>query len=85
MREAQEIIELSQYKEKTKNKMQLILKQVARQSLEDVKEAYGEEFGKYMKKFNELGISPITIQKRADVDRLYNPIFCIEHHNKNYN
>ena len=37
-----------------------------------------------MKRFNELGISPITIEKGSKVKEMENPLYYIEHRSKNW-
>ena len=81
---AKKIIETSDCKKKSKNKMVEILEKVSRGNLQEVKDSYGKDFPEYMKKFNELGISPITIEKRAPFSELENPLYYIEHKNKNF-
>ena len=61
-----------------------ILEKVSRGNLQEVKDSYGKDFPKYMKKFNELGISPITIEKRSPFSELENPLYYIEYKNKNF-
>lgn len=48
-------------------------------TLQDAKERLGSyEFSKRMKKFEELGISPITLSKRSTHPEFENPIYYIE-------
>lgn len=84
LEKAKEIIEASGCKKKSKNKMVEILEKVSRGNLQEVKDSYGKDFPKYMKKFNELGISPITIEKRSPFSELENPLYYIEYKNKNF-
>lgn len=84
LEKAKEIVEASDCKKKSKNKMVEILEKVSRGNLQEVKDSYGEDFSKYIKKFNELGISPITIEKRSPFPELENPLYYIEHKNKNF-
>lgn len=81
---AREIIDVSRCKKKTRDQMVEILKKVSRGNLQEVKDSYGKDFSKYMKKFNELGISPITLEKRSPFSELENPLYYIEHRNKNF-
>lgn len=45
--------------------MKNILLRVSRGNLQDVKEEYGEKFSYYMKYFNSIGISPITLASNS--------------------
>ena len=48
-------------------------------TLQDAKERLGSyEFSKRMKKFEELGISPITLSKRSTHPEFENPTYYIE-------
>lgn len=84
LKEAQQTVRASGYKNKTKEKMIKILDRVSRKNLQDVKESYGKEFSMYMKRFNDLGISPITIEKRSRTEEFPGILYFIEHKNRNY-
>ncbi|MCC8164469.1 MAG: hypothetical protein LIO86_15220 [Lachnospiraceae bacterium] len=84
MWEALQIIDESPYKKKTKKEMENILRIAAKTDLEVAKQSYGKEFSKYMRKFNELGISPITIERRAPIESMENPSYYIAHQSKNH-
>lgn len=75
-------IEATAMKQKTKEKMKGMLMNVVRHSL-----AYEQEnnpdYSKLMKRFNELGISPITIPGRSEFPCLENPMTYIRTNNAN--
>ena len=60
------------------------LQEVSLKGLEGAKESYEKDFNKCMKRFNELGISPITIEKGSKVKEMENPLYYIEHRSKNW-
>ena len=51
------------------------LQEVSLKGLEGAKESYEKDFNKCMKRFNELGISPITIEKGSKVKEMENPLY----------
>lgn len=80
IRYAKKVIEGSSFKKKTKKEMvELIDLTKGKHTLQDAKELLGSyEFSKRMKKFEELGISPITLSKRSTHPEFENPIYYIE-------
>lgn len=82
--EAKSMIEESGLHGKTKNALIDILKMVSRYDLQTAQMYYEKDFGKYMKQFNKLGISPITIERSARIEEFPNPLYYIEYRNKNY-
>lgn len=83
IQEARKRVDATNWKKKTKEKMKSILKLVSRLNLQDAKEEYEKEFPKYMKKFNEIGISPITIASNCAYKKMPNPLFYIENNTRN--
>lgn len=81
---AKRLIQKSRYRKKTKEMLLDFLQIVSSQDLEKAKESYEKDFKECMKRFNELGISPIMIEKGAKVKEMENPLYYIEHKNKNY-
>lgn len=84
LKKAKQVIEDSRYKKKTKEKMIKILDKVSKSNLQKVKLLYGKDFSKYMEKFNDLGISPITIEKRSGTGEFPGPLYFIKHKNKSF-
>lgn len=82
---AKRLIQKSGYIKKTKVMLLDFLQMVSLQDLEKAKKRYEKDFKACMKQFNELGISPITIEKGSKVKEMENPLYYIEHRNKNYN
>ena len=78
------MIENSKYKKKTKEKMTEILDKVSKSNLQEVKQSYGKSFSKHMKRFNDLGISPVTIEKRSRIKEFPGPLYFIEYKNKSF-
>lgn len=83
IQEAKKRIDATNWKKKTKEEMENILKLVSRLNLQDAKEKYEEKFPKYMKKFNEIGISPITIASNCVYKKMPNPLYYIENNPRN--
>lgn len=81
---ARRLIQKSGYIKKTKEMLLDLLKEVSLNDLEEAKGKYEKDFNRCMKRFNELGISPITIEKGSKVKEMENPLYYIEHKNKNY-
>ena len=81
---AKRLIQESGYIKQTKETLLGFLKEVSLKDLEEAKKKYEKDFNKCMKWFNELGISPITIEKGAKVKEMENPLYYIEHRSKNY-
>ncbi len=81
---AKQLIRKSRYRKKTKEMLLDFLQMVSSQDLEKAKESYEKDFKECMKRFNELGISPITIEKGSKVKEMENPLYYIEHRGKNY-
>ena len=81
---AKRIIQESRYKAKSKKEMLAILKITSKNDLQVAKLFYGEQFGKYMAKFNKLGISPISIGKYSKYLEMANPVELIQNCSKNY-
>lgn len=81
---AKRLIQESGYIKRTKEMLLNFLQEVSSKDLEKAKEIYREDFNKCMKRFNELGISPITIEKGSKVKEMENPLYYIEHKSKNY-
>lgn len=84
LKEAKQMIENSKYKKKTKEKMTEILDKVSKSNLQEVKQSYGKSFSKHMKRFNDLGISPVTIEKRSRIKEFPGPLYFIEYKNKSF-
>ncbi len=82
LKKAIELIDSSSYQQRTKNIMKKILQETVRRDLNNARLCF-EDFYKYMKKFNQLGISPITLDKRSKYKEMENPLYYIEHCNKN--
>lgn len=81
--EAKCMIEESGFQRKTKKVLIDILKIVSRYDLQTAQLYYGKDFGKHMKQFNKLGISPITIERDAGIEEFPNPLYYIKYRNKN--
>lgn len=77
------IEEATGWKKKTKETMKNMLKTVSRQNLQNVREEYGEKFHYYMKKFDQLGISPITVASNCAFIMMQNPLYYIENNSAN--
>lgn len=77
---ARKVIDGSNCKNKTKKDLYELLDMVkGKHTLQDAKIQLGPiEFPKRMKKFEELGISPITLSKRSKHSEFENPIYYIE-------
>ncbi len=84
LKKAKQIVNASRYKNKTKEKLIEILDRVSKSNLQNVKVLYDDDFSKYLKKFNELEISPITIEKRSKIEEFPGILYLIEHNNRNY-
>lgn len=55
------------------------------QTLEKIKCDIGKKkFSSLMKLFNQLGISPLTIRAKANIERMENPLYYIHYANANY-
>lgn len=83
---AEEIIWESRYKDKTKERMCRIIRDTAKSGLENASLRYEEKhksFYNMMSKFNDLGISPITIKQRSEIECLEHPIEYIKSRNAN--
>lgn len=83
-RAAKKRIEGSNFRDKTKKEMINILKLTSRYDLQTTQIYYDSDFAKYMSQFNKLGISPITIERNSRIEEFPNPLYYIEHGNKNY-
>lgn len=83
-RAAKTVVEESGLHDKTQKEMINILQIVSRFDLQVAQLYYEGDFGKYMRQFNKLGISPITIERNSRVEEFPNPLYYIEHGNKNY-
>ena len=81
---AKRLIQESWYIKRTKEMLLDFLQEVSLKGLEGAKESYEKDFNKCMKRFNELGISPITIEKGSKVKEMENPLYYIEHRSKNW-
>lgn len=81
---AKRLIQESEYAKKTKKMLLDFLQEVSSKGLEGAKEKYEKDFNKCMKRFNELEISPITIEKGSKVKEMENPLYYIENKSKNY-
>lgn len=83
IQQAKKTIEATSWKKKTKETMKSMLKTVSRQNLQNVREEYGEKFHYYMKKFDQLGISPITVASNCAFIMMQNPLYYIENNSAN--
>lgn len=81
---AKQIIMESSCHKNTKKDMIEILKMTSKNNLQFAKSQFNEHFHYYMNIFNKLGISPITLASDSKVLAMQNPIFYIEHNNRNY-
>ena len=61
-----------------------IFDKVSKSNLQEVKQSYGKSFSKHMKRFNDLGISPVTIEKRSRIKEFPGPLYFIEYKNKSF-
>ena len=81
---AKNVIENSNYHNKTKDRMINFMKLASKNNLEVAKEYYADYYSNLMKCFNHLGISPITLPSRSAYSLLKNPIQYIKDiNNKN--
>lgn len=83
---AEEIIRESSYKDKTKERMCRIIRDTAKNGLQKACLHYEEKhknFYDMMRRFNSLGISPITIKQRSEIECLDHPIEYIKNRNAN--
>ncbi len=82
---AKDMIENSSYKATTKDLLLHVLSIIKKDgTIQILKEKLEKkDYTKCMHLFNELGISPITIGKRASVKEFENPVFYIENQNCN--
>lgn len=83
---AEEIIRESSYKDKTKERMCRIIRDTAKNGLQKASLRYvkrHKSFYDVMSRFNSLGISPITIKQRSEIECLDHPIECIKNRNAN--
>ena len=83
---AEEIIWESRYKDKTKERMCRIVRDTAKSGLPKARLRYGEKHNNFcdmMDRFNFLGISPITIRQRSEIECLDHPIGYIKDRNAN--
>ncbi|MCI9571253.1 MAG: hypothetical protein HFH97_01370 [Lachnospiraceae bacterium] len=83
---AEEIIWESRYKDKTKERMCRIVRDTAKSGLPKARLRYGEKHNNFcdmMDRFNFLGISPITIRQRSEIECLDHPIGYIKDQNAN--
>ena len=84
---AEEIIWNSSYKDKTKELMCKIVRETAKGGLEKASllhEKKHKDFYDMMNRFNSLGISPITIRQRSEIECLEHPIEYIKNRNANF-
>lgn len=83
---AEEIIRESSYKDKTKERMCRIIRDTAKNGLQKASLNYEKKhknFCDMMGRFNSLGISPITIKQRSEIECLDHPIEYIKNRNAN--
>lgn len=83
---AEEIIRESSYKDKTKEHMCRIIGDTAKNGLQKVSLRYEKKHKSFygmMRRFNSLGISPITIKQRSEIECLDHPIEYIKIRNAN--
>ena len=83
---AEEIVRESSYKDKTKESMCRIIRDTAKSGLQEAGLRYEKEhksFHDMMCRFNALGISPITIKQRSEIECLDHPIEYIKNRNAN--
>lgn len=83
---AEEIVRESSYKDKTKERMCRIIRDTAKSGLQEASLRYEKEhksFRDMMCRFNALGISPITIKQRSEIECLDHPIEYIKYRNAN--
>lgn len=83
---AEEIIRESSYKDKTKERMCRIIRDTAKSDLQKASLCYEKKhrsFYDMMDRFNSLGISPITIKQRSEIECLDHPIEYIKNRNAN--
>ena len=83
---AEELIRESSYKDKTKERMCRIVRDTAKSGLEKASLRYEKkhkDFYNMMSRFNALGISPITIKQRSEIECLEHPIEYIKNQNAN--
>lgn len=83
---ARKLVQNSNYQTKTKEDLLVMLALVnSKRSLHAARETLTpKNYKKCMKKFNELGISPITIPRRSTATTFFNPLHYIKYHNCNY-
>ena len=77
----------SSYHKKTKQSMIDMVERANSkgQTLEKIKCDIGKKkFSSLMKLFNQLGISPLTIRAKANIERMENPLYYIHYANANY-
>lgn len=83
---AEEIIWESRYKDKTKERMCRIVRDTAKGGLQNASLHYEKKYKSFynmMGRFNDLGISPITIKQRSEIECLEHPIEYIKNRNAN--
>lgn len=80
IQEAKRKIAKTNWKKKTKDEMEDILRIVSRRDLEYVKEIYGDRFSYYMEHFDQIEISPITLTSNSVYEWMPRPLYYIEHH-----
>lgn len=83
---AEEIIRESSFKDKTKERMYRIIRDTAKSGLQKASLDYEKEhksFYNMMCRFNSLGISPITIRQRSEIEYMDHPIEYIKDQNAN--
>ena len=81
---ARKIVKNSHYRNKTKDKLLEMLDLVkGKHTLQDAKEILDLDYQSRLNKFNELGISPITLPKRSKYIEFKNPLYYIENCNCN--
>ena len=77
----------SSYHKKTKQSMIDMVERANSkgQTLEKIKCDIGKKkFSSLMRLFNQLGISPLTIRAKANIERMENPLYYIHYANANY-
>lgn len=84
--EAEKIINSSNYKAKIKQEMNAMLNCCMQtRNLSKVRLIFKERFEPLLKRFNNLGISPVTINSRNNYNRFENPLYYITECNANTN
>ena len=85
-KEAKKIIENTNHRRQTKDLLlQMLFAVKENRSLQLVKEELGkEDYNKCIRLFNHIGISPITIDKRATIKEFEHPIYYIDNFNCNH-